>query len=287
MHEVVLPTDRWSARAISPFDITQGINTDKYGEVVLVHPGWAKAPERHRHLLLKLAEHGFLPIGVDTRYAYSDRLSPRKSIVAQPFKVGKSNPFFEGSTTVDNRWRYRRPTVLLDICARLEIQRRSYVGHSDGGRIGVLAAVANPADVDNLVVINGAGTGSSSSGGRRFAKSNLSRVIELGNNISEIPEATSSAIGSAVYALTHFRRTFAEKQTIQATNTWAELDKLEHADIGVTVMHAVSDELISFDDSQLAAESRPWVNFTKLDGGHSNVYEPAVHDHIIQALQQR
>jgi pimeloyl-ACP methyl ester carboxylesterase len=285
MREVVLPTDRWQARAISPFDVSKGIDTDKYGEVVVVHPGWAKAPERHGRLLVRLADEGFLPIGVDTRYAYSDRRTPRKSLTSQRFRVGNTNPFFE-ATPQDNRWRYRRPTVLLDVCERLGVTRRSYIGHSDGGRIAVIAAVADPSNVNKLIVVNGAGTGDSSGGAKRLTISNANRIGEFVSDVREIPAATASAIGSTVYALTHLRRTLAEKRAIQQADTWGEIDRLEDTETDVTVLHARNDKLISFNDSARAAEQRQWVDFVPTIGGHSNVYEPAVQVQIIQSLQQ-
>ncbi|MBP7806926.1 alpha/beta fold hydrolase [Candidatus Saccharibacteria bacterium] len=283
--EVVLPTDRWSAKVVSPIDISNGVDTDKYGDVVIVHPGWAKAPERHAKLLFRLASEGFLPIGIDTRYAYSDRRLPRRSLVGQQLMVGNENPFFAASAE-DNRWRYRRPTVLLDICERLGVEQRSYVGHSEGGRISTLATVANSDDVSKLVLVNSAGTGSSAGGGKRLAHSNVNRIAELAQSPSQIPEATISALGSTAYALTHLRRTLAEKRIIQLADTWTEIDKLEGASVVVTILHAESDELISFGDSRDSAASRQWLSFIPTPGGHSNVYETHVHDQIIRSLRQ-
>lgn len=286
LHEVILPTDRWSARAVSPVDISEGVDTAKYGEVVLVHPGWAKSPERHAKFLVRLANNGFLPIGVDTRYAYADRQQPRSSVIFQPKTVGKSNPYFKVDGTGDNRGQYRRPTVLLEICRRLGIEKRSYIGHSDGGRISTLATAAEPEKVNELVVVNGAGTGDSSSGVQRLIRSNTNRVKEMLVDDSSILETTASALGSAAYALTHLRRTIAEKHVIQNTNTWEVIDSLG-SNVGVTVLHAISDELISFEDCERKAQQRPNVVFIPTIGGHSNVYEPAIQDLVIASLQPK
>ncbi len=137
LYEVVLPTDRWSVRAISPIDIRDGVD-DSMGHPVVIHPGWGKAPERHTELMLDLTEAGYLPIGVDTRYGYSNRqLQPatRFRVLTQPYSVGIDNPYFENSDSAANRWQYRRPTSLLHMCERLNIVERSYIGHSEGGRV--------------------------------------------------------------------------------------------------------------------------------------------------------
>lgn len=281
--EVVMPTDRWSARVISPFDVSNGVEADRYGRVVVVHPGWAKAPERHIKLLLRLADQGFMPIGVDTRYAYSDRREPRRGRASQHMFVGDTNPYFD-CTIHDNRWRLRRPTVLLDICERLGIGRRSYVGHSDGGRIAALATAAQPDQTEALVIVNGGGTGNSSSGGRRLAKSNLTRARELLQNPIDGRTATMSALGSTAYMLTHPRRTWAEKRTLQQTDTWEEIDKVEGMGVDVSVLHAKDDELISFEDCRDRASTREWVEFIPTVGGHSNVYESAIQELVIEAL---
>ena len=75
LYEVVLPVDRWSLRAISPVDIREGLDPSSGSTAVIVHPGWAKSPERHADLLYGLLGAGFLPIGVDTRHGYSNQNS--------------------------------------------------------------------------------------------------------------------------------------------------------------------------------------------------------------------
>lgn len=284
LNKVVLPTDRWTARAVSPVNISKGVDTAKYGEVLLFHPGWAKSPERHAEFLIRLADNGFLPIGVDTRYAYADRQQPRKSIVMQPKTVGEGNPYFDVKGAAGNRWQYRRPTALLEICKRLGVEERSYIGHSDGGRISALAATANPEVVNGLVVVNGAGTGNSSNGVQRLVRSNVNRARELTAGDGSIAETAASALGSVAYAMTHLRRTLAEKHVIQHADTWEVIDDID-ADVAVTVFHATNDELISFDDCERNAQQRPSVEFVPTVGGHSNIYKPAVQSLIIRSLQ--
>jgi pimeloyl-ACP methyl ester carboxylesterase len=285
LNELTIPTDRWSARLVSPVDLNHGLNTEKYGDVVVVHPGWAKAPERHIDLLTELADNGFLPIGIDTRYAYSDLQRPRKSIVGQPMRVGAENPYFPNASRADNRWTYRRPTALLDICRRLGIEKRSYVGHSDGGRIVTLAALGEPEKTDKLVIVNAAGTGDSSRGLQRLMDANANRLGSFVSGEDDASIAAKSALGSVTYAVTHPRRTLVEKHVIQSTNTWALLDELHADNVDATVIHARGDEMISFEDSARSASERSWVDFIPTDGGHSNIYETSVRKLIIQTLQ--
>lgn len=98
-----------------------------------------------------------------------------------------------------------------------------------------------------------------------------------------IVETASSAIGSVAYAITHPRRTVAEKHVIQKADTWDVIDNLE-SDVDIAVFHAINDELISFDDCKQSAEQRPNVLFVPTAGGHSNIYKHAIQDLIIAAL---
>lgn len=99
-------------------------------------------------------------------------------------------------------------------------------------------------------------------------------------------KATLSALGSSAYALTHLRRTNEERREIQKTDTWKLLDRLESTPVDVTVVPARNDEMISFSDCASRASTRAWINFMPTEGGHSNVYETAVHDLIINALKK-
>lgn len=277
--------DRWSAKVFSPVDIESGVDPDKYGPAVVVHPGWGKSPQRHARLLIDLANNGFLPLGVDTRYAYADQQRPQPQLWKQPRTVGSRNPYFEAATRSDNQYQYRRPTALLDVCARLGIGLRSYVGHSDGGRISTLAAVADPSNTDKLVIVNGAGTGDSSNGVRRLGRSNANQIRSLLRGQDDVLERASSALGSTFYATTHLRRTLAEKQVIQQTDTWEHIDHLAGTGIQVTVAHAEGDELIDFEECATGAAQRPWINFVTTEGGHNNVYEAGVRSLIVKTLQ--
>ncbi len=284
LYEHRLQTDRWSARAISPVDIRKSINADRDGEVVIVHPGWAKSPERYAKLLFRLADRGYFSVGVDTRYAYADQGQPRKSFITQPRRVGTTNPYFTVESAAENRWELRRPTVLLDICDRLGVGMRSYIGHSEGGRVCAFATVTQPDIVKNLIIVNGAGTGDSSNGTRRMMRSNLANMLEMLENTSDLPAATLSALGSAAYALTHLRRTISEKQIIQTADTWSTLDNLANTPVRVSVFHAIDDELISFDDSSIRAAARPWIDFRATVGGHGNIHDEAVQSTILDVI---
>lgn len=282
--EVVLPTDRWSARAVSPVNIRNGVDPARYGKVVVLHPGWGKSPERHTDFLVQLAENGFLPVGVDTRYGYGDRSKSQRNKLLQPRVVSGSNPYFAVNGRAENRWLYRRPTVLLNVCEQLGIVERSYIGHSEGARVSALAASVTSDVTDKLIIVNGAGTGDSSRGASRLARSNVNNARSLLADSVNLPTAAKSAVGSVFYSVTHPRRTWAEKQVIQANDTWSVVDQLEGTDVGVSVFHARDDELIAFSDSQERASARPWVEFTPTDGTHSNIYEKCVRDLIIQSL---
>ena len=283
LHKLTMPMDRWSARVVSPLDVSAGVDQAIHGHPVIVHPGWGKDPERHRDLLFDLADAGYCPIGVDTRYAYADRALEPSQKHYRPI-VSKSNRHFEDADRNSNRWKYRRPTVTLEICQRLGIGVRSYIGHSKGGLILALAAVADPESTKSLIVVNGAGTGDSSRGVSRLMRSNANRISEFANGEDGILEATRSAASSVLYASTHLRRTLAEKHFIQTTNTWEILDRLATTDMNITVMHAQNDEMISFEDSQASAKTRPWLHFVPTNGGHSNVYETSIREIILNSL---
>ncbi|HEY4964711.1 MAG TPA: hypothetical protein VIH90_08545 [Candidatus Saccharimonadales bacterium] len=284
LNERVLPTDRWSARIVSPVDISNDIDPVKYGPVVMFHPGWGKSPERYARLLYRMADSGILPIGIDTRYAYSDRQQPRSNILAQHKTVGTSNPYFKINGKVENRLEYRRSTVALDIQRRLGINGASQVGYSEGGRIAAQVAIETK-DAPSLVIINGAGTGDSSHGFRRMARSNLNRITEMLKGNLDVPDLIGSSLGSTVYTLSHLRRTVGEKRVIQKADTWGMLDLFKDSVTSVAVLQATNDELISFEDSESASHSRQWVTFEPTPGTHSNIHNPYVQDLAIRAIQ--
>lgn len=199
--------------------------------------------------------------------------------------TGDNNPYFEVTGRADNQYQYRRPTALLDVCARLGVGTRSYVGHSDGGRISTHAAVANPVDTDKLIIVNSAGTGDSSHGVRRLLRANEEQIRAMsGSDRADTLASLVSGMGSVFYAGTHLRRTLAEKQVIQQTDTWEYIDQLRGTGVDISVTHAMNDELIDFDDCASRAAQRPWVNFIPTEGGHSNVYGVGVRNLIINAL---
>lgn len=293
-YERKFPTDRWPVRAISPQDITAGISPDM-GHPVMVHPGWGKSPERYARLLLGLHEAGFLAIGVDTRYGYVDRqlagnnISRRTRLFQLFVGCGDTNPYFQVNGKADNRWPYRRPTSLLYIWEQLLGLNRevSLVGHSEGARISLLAALGSPETTTQVVVVNGAGTGDSSNGFSRLARSNYNQTRAfLQERDEELSVLLKSALGSTVYAATHLRRTWEEKRVIQTCNSWKMIDHLQSYDVPAKVLHAEGDEMISFTDSRQQAQQRPWVNFQQTPGTHNNVHTPLVHGMIIEAIHQ-
>lgn len=291
--EVKFNVDRWHVRAVSPLDISNGVAVHAERHPVLIHPGWAKAPERHIELMLDLEQAGFLPIGVDTRYGYADQYtqvtpaseSLYKRLRKQSYAVGITNPYFDVDNQEQNRWEYRKPTSLLYLCERLGVVERSYVGHSDGARIVALAALGSFDQTRTVVVVNGAGTGDSSHGYSRMARANGNTIKRLVTERTEVPRMLKSALGSTAYALTHLRRTLKEKEVIERTDLWPLLDRLAALGILVWVLHASHDELISFMDSAAQAADRPFIGFSPTTGGHDNVYSPAVRDLIVEVVK--
>lgn len=284
LNEKKIPTDRWSARVVSPVDLSGEINTDRYGELLVFHPGWGKKPERYGSFLVKLAENGFLPLALDTRYAYADRRTPR-SRFSQSWTTGDTNPYFPEANQAGNRWKYRRPTVLLEILRALDLEDepKTIAGHSDGGRISTLAARASAATTNRLIVINGAGTGDSSGGAKRLASSNKNSLSEIVSGEEDILHIATSAASSVAYAASHPNRFLHEKRMLQEADTWSEIDLLQ-GEVDVLVFHAIDDELISFDDCEARARLRPWADFTPTEGYHRNIYDAPIQDQIIEKM---
>jgi pimeloyl-ACP methyl ester carboxylesterase len=291
MHEFVQNTDRWSNRAISPLDFHSKVNMAK--PIVIKHPGWGKSPEMHAKLLMELAEAGFMPIGVDTRFGYSNRSealgyrlgSNVTNILGQSWSTGKENPFFKAATEEDNRYRLRRPTGLLSLCQTLNIESASLVGHSEGGRIiSTVAAESSALHIPKLVLVNSAGAGDSSHGLTRMFRSNTQTNYVM-NGTVDLKEGVMSALESGRYAVTHARRFIREKEVIQQTDIWRALDQAALNGIDITVMHARDDQLIEYEDAAFhAASRRDYVNFTPTEGGHSNVYALPVRQLIVSSL---
>lgn len=289
LYEVVVPTDRWSVKAVSPVDIRDGI--DSSTQPVIIHPGWGKGPEGHTELMDELAKDGFLPIAVDTRYGYADRqdqvqngsLSLRR-VLTQPYRTGTTNPYFPIESRADNRWEYRRPTSLLYLCEQLGIKDRTYVGHSFGGLIVTLATLGAPELTDQVIIVNGAGSGDSSKGLSRLRDTAIDRLKTVLSEGVGMAKAPYNGLDSITYSLTHLRRTLKEKEVIQSSDLWSLIDQVEPFAIPVSVFHAKKDRLISFKDSARAAEKRPWVDFQATEGDHSNVYGRAVRRLIAKSI---
>jgi len=294
LYEVVIPTDRWTIRAVSPVDIRDGVD-ESMGHPVIIHPGWGKAPERHAELMADVAATGLLPIGVDTRYGYADQTSHQapsdksklKRTVEHSWNVGSTNPYFDVEDRTQNRFQLRRPTSLLYLCERLGIVNRSYVGHSEGARVVSIAAQKSAEldhNVGKVVIVNGVGTGDSSNGYLRLLRSNSSTIETVKRGDLSWRETVASAIGSTGHYLTHPRRTLREKHVIQNTNLWETIDQLRPLNIPVSVLHARDDALVSFQESAEQAQERPWVHFQATDGSHTNVYGSVVRGLILGEL---
>ncbi len=292
LYEVIIPTDRWHIRAVSPVDIRDERIRDSYSLAVIIHPGWAKSPERHRLLLKELLSIGVLPIGVDTRYGYADRAQRHTGnrrftrLLSQSYRVGVSNPYFQVKTSAHNRWLLRRPTALLHLCETLKLGPRIYIGHSEGARIVSLAASASIDHTKGLIIVNGAGTGDSSNGVRRMVRSNLHGVLGLGRNESSAVDVILSAAGSVFYTITHARRTWHEKKVIQAADTWKLLNELADLKVPISVFHAKSDELISYLDSKENAHGDDRIGFYSTQGNHSNIFDAGVREQIVRQVQR-
>jgi pimeloyl-ACP methyl ester carboxylesterase len=290
LYEVIIPTDRWHIRAVSPVDIRNKKVVSDYDLAVIVHPGWAKSPERHRLLLNELLAIGVLPIGVDTRYGYSDRARTHAGnrrftrLFSQNYIVGDSNPYFRIKTSADNRWLLRRPTTLLHLCNALGIGRRVYIGHSEGARIITLAALAAKHTTAGVLLVNGVGTGDSSEGFKGMIRSNINGIVTIWHNESSVIDIVSSAIGSVFYTVTHLRRTWHEKKVIQATDIWGMLKVLTRSNIPVSVFHAKNDELITYSDSKAKARMNDHISFYATKGNHSNIFDSEVRRQIVQRV---
>jgi pimeloyl-ACP methyl ester carboxylesterase len=285
LYEVRMPVDRWSISAFSPTDIRNSEELSEYAHPVIVHPGWGKTPKNHIALLNKLTDAGFLAIGVDTRYGYTDQQlggSRRPRVLTQSYRAGKTNPYFADASREDNRWQYRRPTALLYLCDQLGLKERSYIGHSEGARIVALAGLAKASLTRQVIIVNGAGTGNSEKGGRRMVHSNANAISKLARGKMEQPlDLVLNGLRSTVYGATHLKRTMNEKEVIQSAKLWPIIDELNEENVAIDVLHARKDELVSFKDSLNQANLRPEINFIATVGSHSNIYEYPIIEEIV------
>lgn len=169
----------------------------------------------------------------------------------------------------------------------LQIEEASLFGHSEGGRIVSTLAVESNLDlkIPKLLIANSVGTGNNG-GVKGMASSNVTNN-ELFQGVIDLRQALLSSIGSTAYALTHPRRFYREKQVIDEAGIelWSLLDKaVGEKGIDVTVLHAVDDHLISFDDARTQAQTRTHISFIPTRGGHSNVYTNSVSEQIVEIL---
>ncbi len=290
LNEVIVGTDRWANRAISPLDFKSEVDQTK--PAVVVHPGWGKRPEMLTKLLFALAERGAMPIGVDTRFGYADRgqshgynLGSRSvQLFKQSYQASNVNPFFKPQSTWENRYRLRRPTGLIALCLGLGFEDATLFGHSEGGRVvTTVVAESDVLIVPRLVVANAVGTGDSSKGTRRMLRNNTQNNYVLDGTV-DMTQGVLSAIESAAYAATHPRRFHREYEVIKQANIWPMLDAVAKRGTDVSVLHAKNDPLIEFASSSEAAASLPAINFIPTEGTHSNVYTNTLTEQIADLL---
>lgn len=282
LFEKVLTTDRWPNRAVSPIPFDANVEGLP---VVLVHPGWGKRPEMHAPLLQELTEAGFRAIGLDTRYGYADQGLGTTARVTERMKTGTTNPFFLQSDYEQNRYFYRRPTGLLRACVDLEIDPFGFVAHSEGVRIGVVAAQAeaSPMRPKRMILVNGVGTGRAG-GAKGMIEANAQAIRARAESEASIREALLSFRDSAVHFITHPRRTSREAAVISNYNAWPDIGRLALELDKVVVINSRDDRLISFEDAARRSAEYPEVDFFAVNGSHSSIYEPEVRSIIIAEL---
>lgn len=287
-YEVRIPVDRWSIRAISPIDIRDGVDP-ALGVPVIVHPAWGKSPERYTRLMNAILWRGHLPIAVDTRWAYSDRVASQTSntcawltkILRGEFRTGHSNPYFPEANRSTNELIHRRPTSLLYACEYLGIKNRIYLGHSEGARISAMAALAQSEEVEQIIIVNGSGMGGSDKGSRRIAQANANSAGEILRREDDPHLALRGAADSALYAMLNARRVYREKVMIQANNTWDYVDRLAELGIRMAVFHANQDELVNPADAIRQAAERPYIDLTVTRGSHRNIFNLPVMNQVL------
>lgn len=247
--------------------------------------------------MVKLADAGMFPVGVDTRWAYANQSAlakPRGAgdiadlLLSQPAIAGDTNRFIGDVGAEANRYKWRRPTALLATCEALGItQNAAFVGHSEGGRVGTLAALEKPNVFDALVVVNGAGLATSPNPVASLAQANVERAHEALRSTETRGNIIRGALDAVLYTGTHPRRTMKEKSVILATDLWTDLGSLSEVapDTDIHVLHATGDTLVPYAPSEEQAKRYPAINFTPTDGEHYNIYYPAVRDLIVQTLR--
>ncbi len=282
LYEKTLTTDRWPNRAVSPFPFDTPPDNMP---VAIVHPGWGKRPEMHTALINELASIGFRAIGLDTRYGYADRSENTQRRIPYA-RVGTTNPFFDIEATEQNRYFYRRPTGLLQACVDLDIDSCVYIGHSEGVRIGLTAALADrqPVQFHQMILVNGVGTGDTS-GPQGMLRANAHAIRTRHQSEASTSEALRSFRDSAIHFATHPRRTKREADVIQGYDAWADIERLD-PDTNTTVMNARDDHLINFQVAEAASREHTNVTFIPTDGSHSNIYGAVIRELIISELMK-
>ena len=185
LNRLVYWADRWSVLAYSPRSLEHIDTPDKR---VIVHAGWSKSPKRLAALMVRLADAGTFPIGIDTRWAYAnqggvtDRPRIDHFLAAKSFSVGNTNRYAGTVGTEANRYSWRRPTAALAVAEALELETATFVGHSEAGRIGTLAAQKRPKMFNHLLWVNPVGTVHSPSPVINMVESNYQRAKEAWHN---------------------------------------------------------------------------------------------------------
>jgi hypothetical protein len=284
--------DRWPVPIYSPRSFSDIDTTDRK---VLIGPGWGKHPNRLGDLMLKLADAGTFPIGVDLRWTYANKrsLQPVNSthdafnkMLRQSYSVGNSNQFLGSVGAEANRYQWRRPTALLALCEALGLADIDFVGHSESGRVGTLAAKVRPELFGSLVLINAAGLSTSPSPTVSMVRSNIVRAGEMVRNPETRQAIILGAADATLHTIPHPRRILREKEVILTTDLWSDIDELTETapDINVHVLHAIDDSLVPHGPSEQRAREHPHVNFIPTEGEHYNIYIPEIQDLIVRTL---
>jgi pimeloyl-ACP methyl ester carboxylesterase len=280
LFEKVLSTDRWANRVVSPLPFD---TAHKGLPAVVVGPGWGKRPEIHAALLHELVAVGFRAFGVDSRFGYTDRqeLGGRFCI-----NTGSTNPYYGDVGQRRNRYELRRPTALLDLCERLEIHRLTYVGHSEGARIGLTAALApvGAPQFDTMVLVNGVGTGKMG-GPLGMMRANYHAIQTHRTSEVRTVDALFSFNDSVFHFVTHPRRVVFEAQTMGNFDAWDSMRNVAARGAKVHALNSRNDDLIDFASVQAASQEHPEIDFIATEGTHSNIYEPAMRGLIVDILR--
>jgi pimeloyl-ACP methyl ester carboxylesterase len=291
LNKVTQPTNRWCNYAYSPLDFNS--RSDRAKPTVALHPGWAVSPKMHAPLLDELADAGFFPVALNTKYGYANQPESRGyylganigRLFTQSYRVGAENIHFPAADSRgENRYRLRRPTGVVSILQSLGIDIASLVGFSDGGRImTTVAAESASILVPHLLVVNAAGTGTSEGGLERMARS-ARQTARDGSHLTSLTARMRKTAESVTYTTLHGRRFNEERRVIQSTDLWPALGAVSTTSTEVTVLHAREDQLVDYASSAKVARDYPGVDFVPTDGGHGNFYSPNIRAQIVSLL---